>query len=402
MSQEDSTTNNGPLVKPTKFFVVTLILAVIGIGLSFYALDHHFQANATDGGTGAACNINSQINCDDVARSDYAEIFGIPLAMWGVSFFLMLLVMAGLGLKAKEEKGWLESFLTIYILTASGVLVSIILAGISFFDLNVLCPTCAGVYVLNTLLLGNWWLAKESMPEFDVSAALNGLGTSVITGAIAILLYSQFLAKPEIPGGEPRPDAPVLASTKNDIKIHKSQYSGLGEDYRKGNDRAKVSIVEFADFECGACGAMSNTLARINKRFGDDVQIVFRNYPLDKGCNDGMQFEMHPNACYVAMMARCAGRFGRFWPYHDLAFAQQRSASTKAAEEWAKQVGLTDQQIKDCKADTSIMDKIRDDVKVGNDLGVSATPTLFVNGRKFLGRSDYNSLAIQIEKMLAE
>ena len=403
MSQEESTTTTKPLIKPKLFFIIALVVSVIGIGLSFYALDHHFKAQAVEGATGAGCNINSTISCDDVARSEYSEVFGIPLAMWGVAFFLMILVLGGMGFRAKEEKGWKESFLTISILTASGVVVSLVLAGISAFDLGVLCPTCAGVYVLNGFLAVNWFMARKSAPEFDFMASANGLGTAGITGIIAVVLYSQFLAQPEIPGAQnQRKDAPILSSSQQEIKIDKSQYSGLGEDFRKGSDRAKVSIVEFADFECGACGAMASTLSRIHKRFGDDVQIVFKNYPLDRGCNDSMQHEMHPNACYVAMMARCAGRFNKFWPYHDLAFARQRSASTKEAENWAKQVGLTDQQITDCKNDTSIINKIKDDISQGNDLGVQATPTIFVNGRKFIARSDFNTIAAQIEKMLNE
>ena len=80
--------------------------------------------------------------------------------------------------------------------------------------------------------------------------------------------------------------------------------SKLGEDYRWGSDTARVTIVEFADFQCPACKHLSDIMKEIKAIFKQQVLIVFKNYPLDNQCNQNIRRSFHPFACKIALMAR--------------------------------------------------------------------------------------------------
>src|SRR5690606_27345113 len=112
-----------------------------------------------------------------------------------------------------------------------------------------------------------------------------------------------------------------------------------------------------------------------------------KNFPLNNQCNPAMGGGGgHPNSCNIATMARCAGQYGKFWQYHDLAFAGQRSITSQSHIGWAKEVGLTDDQIQTCLKSKDIREKIADDGRLGNEVDVEGTPTVYINGRKYHGR----------------
>jgi protein-disulfide isomerase len=165
---------------------------------------------------------------------------------------------------------------------------------------------------------------------------------------------------------------------------------GKGEDYRLGSDEAPIVIHEFVDFECPACAMASRALKDLKTEFPSAVLLVFRNYPLDKSCNDNIKKDFHKNSCALAQLARCAGRKGKFWEFHDLAFNGQKSASLEKASEWALSVGLSQFEINNCLQDDAVLAKIRDDISQGDKLGVEGTPAIFVNGKKFEG--DFQTL----------
>ncbi|HET9752377.1 MAG TPA: thioredoxin domain-containing protein, partial [Myxococcales bacterium] len=89
----------------------------------------------------------------------------------------------------------------------------------------------------------------------------------------------------------------------------------LGEAPRKGDPEAKVTIVEWSDFQCPYCGRVMPTLREIEKAYGADVRFVFKNNPLP----------MHPDAPYAARAAVAAHRQGKFWPMHDKLFEANNS-----------------------------------------------------------------------------
>ena len=113
-----------------------------------------------------------------------------------------------------------------------------------------------------------------------------------------------------------------------------------------------------------------------------------------------MKREMHKYSCEVAILARCAGQYGMFWKYHDLVFSRQNEINNKNNRLWAKEIGLTDEQIDSCLDSKDMINKMKSDVELGNKLGVNATPTLFFNGKQFIGRLSLESMSREVDAIL--
>ena len=400
-------TTDSPTPNHQKSWMFAITIGVAGIATSLYSVAHHMELRLK-GHTEAACNINSTINCDLVAASKYSEVFGIPMGVWGIGYFLAMVVLAATILtkhkSAKEhEPAW-------FILAATGVISSIVLAVISLGVLGTVCIVCVVIYLL-TIIQGGlaWRILGDRKPNLDFSLKnlTGGLASGAMIVAVAILGFNFLKPTPQLPpefqdlpGKHSGTGAlPSLSPTTSDIPINKNAYSGLGEDYRKGPDDAKIVIVEFADYMCPACGQTAPILEDLHKQLGSRALIVFKNFPLSSQCNSGVQSDMHPYSCDIAKLARCSGANGRFWDYHLKAFAEQSRASKEKAREWGKEVGMSDQQMDQCLASNDILSKIRDDVNLANRAGVNSTPTIFINGRKYLGERSAEAMRAVIESM---
>jgi protein-disulfide isomerase len=194
-------------------------------------------------------------------------------------------------------------------------------------------------------------------------------------------------------------------ATAMNIPISTSPYQGAGEDFRKGSDDAKVTIVEFSDFQCPACGSVAPILEQLYKKYFGAVRVVYKNYPLSSVCNDSVKRVMHALACEVAVLARCAGAKGKFWEYHDLAFAGQNKLPhgdkpSPLPAQWAKDVGLSSAEISSCKSSDNILKKIKADIAEGNKAGVRGTPSLYINGVRYSGQYSVSALDREIQQVM--
>jgi protein-disulfide isomerase len=159
----------------------------------------------------------------------------------------------------------------------------------------------------------------------------------------------------------------------------------------KGAAAAPVTIVEFTDFQCPSCAGAQPVLEKLVAEYGDRVRLVVRDFPL----------EQHENAAKAAEAAEAARAQGKYWEYAGLLFANQNALSVDKLKEYATRVGL-DRQKFDAALDSGQMaERVQRDLLDGIRLGVSSTPSFFVNGRAANDRS-YEGLKAAIEKALAE
>lgn len=377
-----------------------LVVALLGIVASIYSIKHHIDVHAT-GQTDAACNINATFSCDEVALSKYSEVLGIPLGVYGLGYFASMLVLLGVGIMGgKPAKEHLQAYA---VMVGIGLVTSLVLAGISIALLGNYCVTCIGVYTLTILQGVVLLIGREDIPKgFDFKNVFSGGTTAAIAVAAVVLGYSFLKPGQKSPdtARDPAKPLPTVSDKVEDIPVAKSAYTGLGEDYRKGGDNAAVVIQEFADFQCPACKSIQGTLEELHREYGDRVLIVYRNYPLDNSCNSAIRNKMHEHACSAAVMARCAGQYGKFWEYHGLAFDKQAEISAANVRAWGAAVGLTAEQMDSCAASKDLMDKVKDDIALGNKLNIDSTPTVYINGRKVLGGRGIGELRAQIDQLL--
>ncbi len=380
--------------------IAAAILAVLGIIVSAYATYHHLELKRL-GQTDAFCNINQTVSCDVVAGSEYSEILSIPMGLWGAGYFLGALLLVGLAIvRPQDRRDFMQGYAALVLI---GFIVTVILGGISYFQIGAFCLTCTFVYALCLLQIAALLMYRDQIPVGGDtggilrSGGLAALAVILVTGGFK-LAYSPSEIERSAPPKAAEP-AKITAPTA-EIKVDFSAYSGLGEDYRKGSDSAKVRIVEFADFECPACrNAAMNLMKKLHEDFGDQILIVFKNFPLDKSCNKSMQSSLHQFACRAAVLARCAGREGKFWQFHDIAFDRQKGINADTLVVWAREIGISQANIDACLKDQDIMLKIQEDIAIGEQIGVQGTPAIYINGREARLRG-YDDLARQVEALL--
>jgi protein-disulfide isomerase/uncharacterized membrane protein len=392
---------------------VDAALALLGLSFSAYALRHHLTFKAS-GMTNAVCNVNDVVSCDAAAASPYSEVAGIPLGVYGIAFFTSLLVFNVM--RAAASRGGFVGRVasqTHAVMVLVGVAVSIVLAIISAVSVKAFCLVCSGIYLVNILLAVSMHRGRAQLarPFRKGAVAVGGLIAFSITG-ISGWSYTQFVStsKPKglnpqsaqslIQGDQARPSMAPRAARQ--LPLSRSPYSGAGEDYRHGNEQAKVVVQEFVDFQCPGCAVLAATIKELKVKYGSRVLFVFRNYPLDNKCNHNISGMFHAHACAIATMARCAGQYGKFWEYAELAFSKQAEASAENAVKWARSTGLSQEAIDTCQKSQDILNKLRDDVALADQLGVTGTPTLFINGIRYDGDRGAATLSQVLDSALIE
>lgn len=157
-----------------------------------------------------------------------------------------------------------------------------------------------------------------------------------------------------------------------------------GQGPSKGPSDAKVTIVEYADFECPYCSRASRMVLALQKKYSSDVRVVFRHFPLS----------FHPNAMPAAIATRCAQQQGKFWEMHDKMFEHGAKLSATVIESSAKELGLNGEKFASCQKDPAQQAAVEAEMEAGSAFGVEGTPAFFVNGIP-LGNGELEELVNQ-------
>jgi protein-disulfide isomerase len=151
-----------------------------------------------------------------------------------------------------------------------------------------------------------------------------------------------------------------------------------------------VTIVEFSDYECPACGALEPVVKRITSEYAGKVKLVYMDYPLG----------IHPFAQKAAEASECAADQGKFWEYHDKLFENQQALGSADLKGYAEQLGLDMTKFNTCLDTGAKKAEVAADYEEGGRAGVPGTPTFFVNGKKLVGPS-YDQLKAAVDEALA-
>jgi protein-disulfide isomerase len=149
-------------------------------------------------------------------------------------------------------------------------------------------------------------------------------------------------------------------------------------DHVRGNLSGKVTLVEFGDIQCPACGAYEPIVRQVTADNSDILKVVFKHFPLT---------QIHQNALLAAKASEAASNQGKFWEMHDIMYDHQTEwagslSARDAFIQYATTLGLDIEKFKTDMASQAIEDKILADYKEGTNLGIQGTPTFFVNGTK--------------------
>lgn len=167
--------------------------------------------------------------------------------------------------------------------------------------------------------------------------------------------------------------------------------------HQTASSSAKVTVVEFGDYQCPVCGDAYPTTKQVIQNYGDKINFVFRNFPLPQ----------HQNAQIAAEAAEAAGAQGKYWPMHDMLYEHQNDWSDASQplslfDSYAKSIGLNLDQFNSDVTSNKYTSVIEQDMQDGETLGVNATPTFFINGQEFVGNIDYSQFKSTIDQDLAK
>ena len=151
-------------------------------------------------------------------------------------------------------------------------------------------------------------------------------------------------------------------------------------DAAVGPDRAKVEIVLFEDFQCPFCARVAPNFKEFQKRFPKDVRVVFKHMPLSS---------IHPEAQLASEASIEAQSQGKFWEYHDLLFANLKNLTRPDLDRYAAQIGLDMNAFKTALDSGKHRARVLADVSIARRIGVSGTPSVYLNGRKYQGPRGY-------------
>jgi protein-disulfide isomerase len=173
--------------------------------------------------------------------------------------------------------------------------------------------------------------------------------------------------------------------------IYRATVSTDGAPVRGAGD-APVTIVEFSDFHCPFCRKVQPVLDQLRAKYGNQIKLVFRDFPLDN---------LHPQATTVSQAARCATEQGKFWEFHDQVFANGPDATQATLDGFAKNAGMDVASFNACRAASKYNASIAASLQEGGRLGITGTPTFFVNGRILVGSQPLEEFVRVIEEELA-
>ena len=160
----------------------------------------------------------------------------------------------------------------------------------------------------------------------------------------------------------------------------------------RGAETAPVKFVKFEDFQCPFCKAVQPTLAALLKKYDGKIRIIHKDLPLE---------EIHPLAEQAAEAARCAADQGKFWQYHDTLYRNAPKLSPADLKAYAKEDGLDAASFDQCLTSGKHKAGVQEDLNEGAKLGLTGTPSFFINGREIAGALPLESFSAIIDEELA-
>jgi uncharacterized membrane protein/protein-disulfide isomerase len=392
---------------------LAVVFALVGLGAMLAAAYVHYRL-VFDPNYASACDISATVSCTQVYMSQYSTVYGVPVAVYGAIWFaaVLLLLLAGVigPLRLRENvPGYL------FAMSTAGLAVVLYLGYVSFAVLKAYCVLCltTDAAVIGLFLVSG---AATSFPMTTLPRRavtdIRAWVSSPLAIAVTLLFFGgaasavAFFPREGAGGTNSAPAAAGQGAAQAATQDQRSEF----ERWYAAQPRvpiivpaegAKVLIVDFSDFQCPYCRqafvALKPLIAKYNAQAPGTVRLVLKDYPLDSECNVNVQNGgPHPAACEAAAAVRLAKAKNREDAMEEWLFANQPAMTPESVRQAAKDVG----QVTDFEAKYApTLELVKSDITFGKSLGVTATPTLFINGVKIAGvlAPQYFDQAIAIE-----
>ena len=371
----------------------------------------------SDPNAATGCSAEGFFDCDKLRATKYSKIVGIPITTFALGAYAALgfLVSVATGTGA-VARGALRLVVTSSVgaLLYGAFLVSVMVSHATA------CKFCLTMDASMLVVFVVGLRALRAAPDgaSDMTGPLRrALVVGLVVFAVPLAVFLNARAGHEetklaeanegVDLSEAAPAVELAASGAGGEKARKIDERNYyipvqPDDAVYGPSDAKVTVIEFADFQCGYCKKLFYALKPLKEKYKDQsVRFVFKHFPMGKKCNDTINNDRHRYACTASEAADCARQQGQFWPMHDLLFKNQHKLKYPDLEYYASEVGLDMTEFKQCMRGPTAKEAIKADVRTYDETGIAkGTPRTFINGRFFKGVLPQSTLEHLIEQEL--
>jgi protein-disulfide isomerase/uncharacterized membrane protein len=365
--------------------ILLIAFAVLGLCAASAASYVHYRL-LTDPGYSSFCDVSATVNCTQAYLSQYGSFIGVPVALFGVFFFTLVLLLAGVGGRPTASAG---DAIPAYIFAVSTVGLAFILylGWASYVQLKTFCLVCAITYVsviaIFILSGGATPVPMTTLPR-RVPRDVRALVSSPVALVLGLLfLFGAGSAIASFPGEAHRQAAPAFTPLNAQQRADIAKWWDLQPktDLPIPMDGAKVVVAIFSDYQCPHCRAAHEAYRSLMAKYsaGGNVRFVLKHFPLEGECNAYAANGPHSASCEAAAAVVLARKTGKAAQMDEWLFANQEKLTPSAVRVAAKDVG----GIADFNGSyAEALKEVRADANLGGLLGVGSTPTLFLNSRK--------------------
>lgn len=377
------------------------ILSVLGFALTIKLAMIYYTANYEEYALSSFCSINDFVDCDGAARTTVSQFLGIPLAYWGMFFYITILFLTFVDkLKNIKYLKFLEVFKNpiayITVIGSVAFIISMSLAGISIFKIKKLCILCVITYFIDFLIA---LIPTDSIKKYFATYKttfldfIDGIKSYPKTFITLLILSVSFLTYSEITDCFV-PHIKKSKEIKKYLKIKENPYRINGN--LLGNKNADVLVELYSDYGCPICYIHNIMLHKAAKEY-KNIKIVHYNLPFDRECNLEMSETMHPGACFMAKAALAAKDQGDYWGMSSLLY-ENHPMNNEELIPLIEKLNLNKDRFINYMNSKEADKIIQEQLNKSYELDLDATPVSFVNGEKAIGLMSYEELQKLLEK----
>jgi uncharacterized membrane protein/protein-disulfide isomerase len=370
-----------------------LAFATLGLAASMMSSYVHYGL-LTDAGFTSVCDVSTTVSCTQAYLSRYGSFFGVPVAVGGLMYFALVLVIVGLaGRSSSPARENAPAY--VFALSTLALAFVLYLAWASFFVLKNFCIFCTATYVA---VIGIFIISggATSFPMTSLPGRARRDVRTLVSSPLALIVTLLFVAGAATaiaafprdaahPGGAGVAQAPAYTPLTPEEKQKVAEWWEVQPkiDVPVPDGGAKVLIVKFNDYQCPACAMTHNVYKDVLHKYTSTGQAkyVVKHYPLEGECNSSVPNGNHFASCEAAagvIMARAKGTADKLedWIFSKIGPPPLTPAQVRQA---ARDVGgVTDYEEQYAR----VIEEVKTDAGLGALLKVNSTPTFFINGRR--------------------
>ncbi len=409
-----------------KFIYPLLALAVAGTVLSGLLLIQHYYPDAKLGLI--SCGEGIINPCLSLAQSGYATLFTIPVAAYGLLWYLLALFIL---LIADYAEGRYHAYaLAIILPLSAAAVVADIALGAILIKTQLLCKFCIATYAVNIAMLALviiWFRTARKEGQFSLPAVFRELALPREPSPDRKAFYSAFVLFIFLLGFAIFSTSYILRVKTEKVKIPEDRSAAFLANFYKtpveninfpdtgivlGNPKADLTIVAFTDFLCSACHEFYKIEMVLFAKYKDRVRTVYYNYPLDQACNREMKRTVYANSCIASRAFIAASDAGildefivkHFSDYENTHRRYNNGLSLTAFNQInpGDRKGMDERQFFAKMNSEETTRRLMEHMTLAKQLRVDATPTLFIGGRRLVGVPPMEILDKIIQNELAK